>query len=147
VRRWVILEEQPVMQHVPGSGGKARITHMDNRKVTVEADSPQGGILVLSDSYYPEWHVYVDGQEREMLRANYNFRGVELEPGAHTVEFVFKPSSLYYGILISVAGLLLLLLLLVYHRSTGFLRLDYEGPDEKMVEREGEPVSEEEADS
>jgi len=140
-REWVILEKQPAMQYTPGSGGEACITHMDNRKVTVEARSPAGGILVLSDSYYPEWRVFVDGREREMLRVNYDFRGVELEPGEHVVEFVFKPSSLYYGILICVAGLLLLLLLLLYNRSTGLLRLYGASPDEREEGR-GETPSE-----
>ncbi len=69
-------------------------------KVTLGWD----GYLVLSDTYYPGWRVYVDGEEREILRANYAFRAVPLESGQHTVLFKYDPLSFKMGLAISLAS-------------------------------------------
>lgn len=69
-------------------------------KVALDRD----GYLVLSDTYYPGWRVYVDGEEREILRANYAFRAVFLESGQHTVLFKYDPLSFKVGLAISLAA-------------------------------------------
>ncbi len=112
-RNFVILERFPLVNFGSGSGGEARITRREDLYIRVEASSP-GGILVLNETFYPEWHVFVDGVEKELLRANLSLMGVELEPGEHLVEFRYRPDSLYYGLAVAAAGLLLLLLLSYY---------------------------------
>ncbi|MGA9350519.1 MAG: YfhO family protein [Anaerolineae bacterium] len=59
--------------------------------------------LVLSEVYYPGWRAYVDGRAEPILRANYAFRAVYLEPGYHEVRLVFEPTSWKVGLGISVA--------------------------------------------
>ena len=83
-------------------------------KVVIEADLPQAGFLVLSDSYYPGWKVFVDGEEDRILRANYIMRAVRLSPGHHQVEFIYDPSSFKLGLAISLATLFLILVLIGY---------------------------------
>lgn len=123
VNERVILEEDPPPLFEPSAegAGSARIVDSSPSRVVVEVDAPRGGILVLSDAYYPEWHAYVDGAERETMKANIALRGVALEPGTHTVEFVFRPSSLHQGFFIGGAGLVLLLLMLAYGHKTRWL--------------------------
>ena len=67
------------------------------------ADST-GGILVLSDTYYPGWRAFVDGVERPILRANHVFRAVVVPTGAREVVFSYEPDSFRYGLLVSVAA-------------------------------------------
>lgn len=59
--------------------------------------------LVLSEVYYPGWRAYVDGRAERVLRANYAFRAVYLEPGYHEVRLIFEPLSWKVGLGISVA--------------------------------------------
>jgi len=59
--------------------------------------------LVLSEVYYPGWRAYVDGRAQPVLRANYAFRAVYLDPGYHEVRLVFEPLSWRVGLGISVA--------------------------------------------
>lgn len=59
--------------------------------------------LVLSEVYYPGWRAYVDGRAQAVLRANYAFRAVYLEPGYHEVHLVFEPLSWRLGLGISLA--------------------------------------------
>jgi uncharacterized membrane protein YfhO len=59
--------------------------------VTLEADSPDGGFLVLNDLWHPWWFAEIDGKPAEILRANVLFRAVAVPPGKHTVQFSFRP--------------------------------------------------------
>jgi hypothetical protein len=45
---------------------------------------------LLNDRFDPQWSVTVDGKTSTLLRCNYLMRGVQLEPGPHTVKFSFQ---------------------------------------------------------
>ncbi len=80
------------------------ISNYSPDSVQLEADSPHGGWLVLSDLYFPGWRATVDGADTPIFPANYLFRAVRVEPGHHVVAFTYRPSSLYAGlVLCSVA--------------------------------------------
>jgi hypothetical protein len=70
--------------------------------VEIEVTLDQDGYLVLSDTYYPGWRAYVDGEEKEILRANYAFRALPLDSGQHTVLFKYDPLSFKIGLAISL---------------------------------------------
>jgi hypothetical protein len=74
--------------------GDARIVSYQRNSVTIEVDSSANGILVLHDIHYPGWEAWVDGERRPILLTNLLFRGVEIGPGRHRVEFHFRPMSL-----------------------------------------------------
>ncbi|MDH7485792.1 MAG: YfhO family protein [Anaerolineae bacterium] len=78
-------------------------------RVVVRAALAEPGYLVLSDTYYPGWQAWVDGQPAAILRANLLFRAVALEAGEHVVEFRYRPASLRWGVGISLAALAVLL--------------------------------------
>ena len=69
----------------------ARIVSYRNTEVVLEADSPDGGWVVLNDLWHPWWFAEVDGRPAEILRANVLFRAVAVPPGRHTVRFTFRP--------------------------------------------------------
>jgi hypothetical protein len=68
-----------------------RIARYANTEVVLEADSPDGGWVVLNDLWHPWWFAEVDGKPAPMLRANVLFRAVAVPPGRHTVRFRFRP--------------------------------------------------------
>jgi hypothetical protein len=55
------------------------------------ADTPT--VLLLNDKFDPNWRVLVDGRPAPLLHCNFIMRGVYLTPGAHRVEFQFKPPN------------------------------------------------------
>lgn len=121
-RRIAILEEQiPESQLTPNSKriiGSSWAEVIDYRASSVEiiVEMQSGGFLVLSDSYYPGWKVYVDGDEKRVYRANYLLRAVHLFPGRHRVRFVFDPFSFKLGLWGSLITLLSLTGYLAYRR-------------------------------
>jgi len=91
---------------IPTNGNfhsQAEIVHYSNQSVTIRASLNSAGILVLADSFYPGWRVYLNGEEKEVLRANLFFRGVSLLPGESLVEFRYEPRSFRIGLAISLA--------------------------------------------
>jgi hypothetical protein len=74
--------------------GRVRIVSYANTEVVVEADSPEGGWVVLNDVWHPRWEVEVDGRHiGSALRANAIFRAAPVPPGQVRVRFVFRPLS------------------------------------------------------
>jgi len=79
---------------LPGDGeARARVVGYRSSEVVISVQTEKDTIVVLNDLYYPYWRVYVDGDEQELLQANYLFRGVHVKPGEHRVVFRFEPFS------------------------------------------------------
>ncbi|MDP3998134.1 MAG: YfhO family protein, partial [bacterium] len=66
---------------------QAKILDYRENKVKIETENEADGFLVLTDGYYPTWHVVVDGKEEKIYKTNYNFRAVIVPSGKHQLEF------------------------------------------------------------
>jgi uncharacterized membrane protein YfhO len=77
-------------------------------RVAADVNSDAAGILVLADLNYPGWAATVDGRPAPILAADGYLRAVALSPGAHRVEFRYRPVSLYAGAALSLLGLVAL---------------------------------------
>lgn len=51
-----------------------------------QSSSSKVQMAVFPEVYYKTWYAYVDGQEVPLLRVNYNFRGIVVPQGNHTIE-------------------------------------------------------------
>jgi hypothetical protein len=120
-RREVLLAaEQIASTELPTAGTeRVELTVYDSRQVVVKVQAPADGYLVLTDAWYPGWHVRVDGQEAPLLRADVIFRAVHLQAGEHTVEFTYDPASFRTGLRISAAALAWVLGLWLWGRKKG----------------------------
>ncbi|WP_119068550.1 YfhO family protein [Aggregatilinea lenta] len=95
-----------------GEDGSATISEYNLNDVTITT-SGGGGLLVLSDQYYPGWHATVDGDEADIVRTDVALRGVCVPAGEHTVRFEFRPLSLVAGVGVSAVGWLVWLAAMV----------------------------------
>ncbi|HEU0007199.1 MAG TPA: YfhO family protein, partial [Terriglobia bacterium] len=84
------------------STGAARITDSKPNSVRIEAQVESEGFLVLSDVHYSGWKASVDGRPVKILQANAVFRGIPPGPGRHTIDFHFRPRSVYVGAVVSL---------------------------------------------
>ena len=82
-------------------------------QVTLVAPSRTPVLLVLLDSYHPDWQAIVDREYRSVLRVNGVFRGVLLEPGETQVTFRFEPRWFPWLPAIAAAVALAMILLLL----------------------------------
>lgn len=105
-----LLETGVPLPTISGTaGGQVKVTDYQPQRIEIETGNPQAGFLVLSETYYPGWEAKVDGQSTEILRTNYNLRGISVSPGNHRVVFTYRSSSFRRGAIGSVIGVLLLL--------------------------------------
>ena len=86
--------------------GKVKILKYSNNCVEIETEGNDSCYLVLADNYYPGWKVYVNGKKKNILRVNYNLRGVILSRGNNKVLFSFDPLSFKIGASITLLTLL-----------------------------------------
>jgi hypothetical protein len=99
LRSNVILENFSGSERAGQEGmDEVRITRHGSQSVVCEVEAKTSGYLVLLDSYYPGWQVWVDGKESEVLQADYAFRAVKILSGMHKVEFRYRAQVFYVGL-------------------------------------------------
>jgi hypothetical protein len=106
-----LVESQ--LEFTPGAADAAASVGIERHEpnlVRIKSKSAAPTILVLSENHYPGWRAYVDGRPVETLRVDYNLRGVALAAGEHSVEFQYRPKSVFVGFAVSLLTLLGLLL-------------------------------------
>ncbi len=81
----------------------------------VHADQP--GWLLLSDTWYPGWRAFVDGDEVPVLRADYLFRAVQIPAGDHRVRFSYRPPPFYIGLAMTAITLLAVITFIIRGRA------------------------------
>lgn len=86
-------------------GRAAEVTRAEAGRLEVKTESAAPSLLVLAENHYPGWRASVDGQPAEIIRVNYNQRGVTLPAGQHLVRFVYRPISVLVGLAISLVTL------------------------------------------
>lgn len=120
LRDKTILEKDPQIAKSEENNSNVKIVEYKPNNVRLEVNSEKEGLLILTDNYYNGWKVYVNGQESEVLRADYTFRAVKIPAGNSLVEFDYKPKSFIYGIYLGVGGLCVLLASFIYTKKYGF---------------------------
>lgn len=86
----------------------AQVTGYSPNRVVVETSLDAPGLLVLSEIWYTGWQARDNGQPAQMVRTDAILRGVYLEAGTHTVEFLYTPWTVQVGLIISGATALAL---------------------------------------
>ena len=120
----VVLEQEPAegpSQATEPSGSDltgAEIKLYTPHRVEIEANLDADGFLLLSDTFYPGWRAYVDGQEVQVYRADYLFRAVPAPAGRSEIVLVYRPLSVSLGVVISAASLLATTVLLLQSRRS-----------------------------
>lgn len=93
-------------------GGVARIVSYKPERVVIHV-AGDGGLLVLSDAFYPGWEATIDGAPAPIHVADRLFRGVFVDAGEHEVVFAYRPRSYRLGAVGSLIGLAAFLITLV----------------------------------
>ncbi|WP_436517193.1 YfhO family protein [Ekhidna sp. To15] len=99
------------MPQISGAGTIV-LTEKSPNLVKYSAEINGGTALgIFSEIYYPEgWRATIDGNETEILRANYVLRALAIPSGSHEVIFEFKPKTYYVGNTIMLISSILVIL-------------------------------------
>ena len=107
-------EASPLRGGLEGSvAASVELTSYEANRLTYKVRSQKGGVVVLSEIYYPGWTCTIDGQPTEIARANYVLRAIKVPAGEHEVVMTFDPQTVHVTEAIAYASLAILALLLV----------------------------------
>ena len=107
-------EASPLRGGLEGSvAASVELTSYEANRLTYKVRSQKGGVVVLSEIFYPGWTCTIDGQPTEIARANYVLRAIKVPAGEHEVVMTFDPQTVHVTEAIAYASLAILALLLV----------------------------------
>jgi len=109
----IIVEKNDISDLDQGES-KVEIVYNKGKRVEVKADFSKPGYLFLALPFYPGWQAKVDGENQDILRANYAFSSLKLEAGNHLVVLEFKPMCYQVGKIISLFTFFVLVAYLIY---------------------------------
>jgi hypothetical protein len=99
-------------QNSDSESESCQMIHCSPQHVVIEANLTRPGLVVLSDTWFPDWQARVttSGEMKitPIYRTNRILRGVWLPAGASQVEFRYRPASLFRGAAISATSWILL---------------------------------------
>lgn len=124
----VLLESDPGIELSPLDSlleldtGTVRISSYSINEIDVEVEIDRPAILVLSENYYPNWQVLIEGKKSRTFPADYVLRGCVVPAGKHRVKFVYEEQffvPLLVLAILTIIGCVTFLLIIsnpTYHR-------------------------------
>jgi Bacterial membrane protein YfhO len=89
----------------------------DASRISVTADAPREGILLLHQQHAPGWRVFIDGIEGRSLQVNGLFHGVQITRGYHEIVWKYRAPGLFFGALTTIFSVMALTLSLFVKRA------------------------------
>jgi hypothetical protein len=100
-REWCVLDAPPLDRGASFQGIVPTSEQAGELRLDFESDA--AGVLVLSESWHPDWAATDHGSPIAVYRANAGFLGVPLPPGAHALRVWYRPWDFYLGAAVSGA--------------------------------------------
>jgi hypothetical protein len=82
---------------------RLRVLSRQPEAFVIEAELACPALVVAGDSYYPGWRARVDGERRPVQELD-AVRAVRAGAGRHTIEFRYRPASVYWGFGLTMLG-------------------------------------------
>ena len=93
-------------------GSAAQVVQAAPGRLVLDVSSPEEGILVISQPFYPGWRAIVDGERVPLYRADYLLQGLQLGAGSHRVELSYHlsllPAILSLAVLVACVAALIM---------------------------------------
>ena len=109
----VIVEENPGITsdtNASETGSIERLEYNEHQgylKLSTTAPGPR--ILVISQNHHPNWTATVNGEPKPLIRANYLWTAVPLEPGEHIVKLTYRDPIATTARWITLGGVIILI--------------------------------------
>jgi hypothetical protein len=108
----VILERDPGLGEgsgTSGSAGEATYRQLGDQAAVIEVQASRPAIVLIRNTYDPNWHASVDGRPTKVLSADFVVQGVPVPAGRHVVRVRYDDPTIGYGLAGSAIAIALLL--------------------------------------
>jgi hypothetical protein len=114
-REVVLAEQAPLALDGAPAEGSVTWVSRSSGALSLSVTTQRPALLVVADNWFPAWRATVDGSEAPVLRAYHTLRAVPVEAGTHAVEMRYDSPLLRGSLWASLAFLVSLTGLLVFH--------------------------------
>ena len=83
----------------------------DANQITGQSDENQNCILFMSIPYSSGWSCFIDGNRTKVYRADYGFSAALVPAGMHSISWVYRTPWLRMGLLLTIIGMAILIVL------------------------------------
>ena len=106
-----LLEEDPGITSDTGETGSVERLEYDEHQgyLKLQTTAPGPRILVISQNHHPNWRATVNGEPKPLIRANYLWTAIALEPGEHIVELTYRDPIVATTRWITLGGVIILI--------------------------------------
>ncbi len=109
--KYITVTKIPIGNGFNFNGGKILSIKDEINKKELEVISNGKNLLIINETYSPNWSCYIDGKRVKIFRVNDNFMGVLIPKGKHELRLNYLPSTLPPAIFISILTIILSLYL------------------------------------
>jgi uncharacterized membrane protein YfhO len=102
----VLLEKNTTIKVDSNTTGTVKLLVYSPNTIKLETHSNGNGFIYLSDNYFPDFKVKIDGKQEEILRANYSFRAIPIVAGDHEVILYYDSTGVKFEFMIAVVVVL-----------------------------------------
>ncbi|MFH1354158.1 MAG: YfhO family protein, partial [bacterium] len=99
------------------AAGTAHITHYEPTRVDISVDTPNDTWLVLTDTWTPQWHTYLDGKTIIPYTANSVWRAAFVPAGQHNITFLYHSPAVSRSTKLTLSSLLIIIALIILPSS------------------------------
>jgi hypothetical protein len=110
-------EETEVRHKTPYYQVVDKIEYDNVNRIRIEVTASRRGVVALSEASYPGWRVTVNGKQANIIRLNYLFQGIEIDPGRQQIQFEYQPPFFRLYLLISFFTFFAIILLWFFRHS------------------------------
>jgi hypothetical protein len=96
------------------SSDQLKITGFSPNGLCIRTQTKNQQLLILHQSFQPEWKAIIDGKETQIIKVNANYQAVVLPKGLHKIEFSFEKNAIRVLYLVSQFLFWFLLIYLIY---------------------------------
>ena len=90
------------------------------QRADIEVEAAEPSLVVVAQTYYHNWHAYVDDQPADLLRANYAFQAVQVSAGRHHVRLAYEDRAFQFGAAVSICMVVNCFVFLLWLRRRPF---------------------------
>jgi hypothetical protein len=114
----LILESIPYLK-IPQEKLDYSVTNLKKNfnQIEFDVETSNNAMLFLSESYFPGWKSFIDGNPTNIIKANYIFQSIEITKGKHKVVFIYDPTSFRIGLWFFYAALIVLMGIFLYDKK------------------------------
>jgi hypothetical protein len=95
-------ETKPLVTATNQTNARVLNSKFTTQRVDIEVEASEPSLVVVAQTWYHNWRVYVDGRPAPLLRANHAFQAVQVPAGRHSIRLAYEDLAFQFGAAVSI---------------------------------------------